>query len=194
VKALLDACVLYPTVMREVLLGVAQQGLYQPIWSARLLEEWARAAAKRGSANELQARGEIALLRAAWPQSETGWPTSLEKRLWLPDPYDIHVLAAAIAGSAEVIVTRNASDFPRNILAEEGLTRADPDAFLLGFLKASPDPVAAACKAVLEKARALSDGDWQMRPLLKKAGLPRLAKALVQSDGAASSSRSKYPG
>jgi len=31
---------------------------------------------------------------------------------------------------------------------------------------------------VLAKARRLSKGEWEMRPLLKKARLPRLAKAL----------------
>ncbi|MEM8879755.1 MAG: PIN domain-containing protein, partial [Pseudomonadota bacterium] len=55
--ACLDACVLYPTVLREVLLGVAEAGLYRPVWSARIVEEWARAAAKSGTAAEMQARG-----------------------------------------------------------------------------------------------------------------------------------------
>ena len=36
----------------------------------------------------------------------------------------------------------------------------------------------AAATRVLAEARRLSDADWQMRPLLKKARLPRLAKAL----------------
>ena len=45
-KALLDACVLYPTVLREILTGVAGQGLYTPLWSDRILEEWARATRK----------------------------------------------------------------------------------------------------------------------------------------------------
>jgi hypothetical protein len=45
-RVLIDACVLYPTVMREVLIGVAAKGLFTPLWSARILEEWARAAAR----------------------------------------------------------------------------------------------------------------------------------------------------
>jgi hypothetical protein len=178
VKVLLDACVLYPTVMREVLIGAAGQGLYAPLWSERLLEEWARATRRIGPDAEAQARGEIALLRAAWPNAEVTWPPSLEDRLWLPDAGDVHVLAAAIAGSAETIITVNAKDFPRGILAEEGLSRADPDAFLMGLFKASPDAIRAACEAVLAKARLLSPDPWEMRPLLKKARLPRLAKAV----------------
>ena len=56
--------------MREVLLGVATKGLYEPLWSARILEEWALAARKLGPMGEAQARGEIAQLRAAWPRAE----------------------------------------------------------------------------------------------------------------------------
>ena len=66
-KALLDACVLYPTVMREVLLGVAAAGLFEPLWSPRILEEWARAAAKLGPGQETLARGEIAVAEARFP-------------------------------------------------------------------------------------------------------------------------------
>lgn len=182
-KVLLDACVLYPTVMREVLLGAAGQGLYRPLWSARILEEWARATRKLGADAEAQARGEIALLGADWPGAAVTWPPSLEDRLWLPDTNDTHVLAAAIAGSADTIVTVNAKDFPRGVLAEEGLSRADPDAFLLGLFKADPGAMRTACAAVLDKARALSADPWEMRPLLKKARLPRLAKALDQGAG-----------
>ncbi len=177
-KVLLDTNVLYPTVMREVLLGVAGQGLFTPLWSARILEEWALAARKLGPSGEVQARGEIATVRARWPQAEVTWPPSLESRLWLPDDADIHVLAAAIAASADLIVTVNAKDFPRQILAEEGLSRSDPDSFLLGFWQAQPELVTPVCDAVLQEARRLSGEDWQMRPLLKKARLPRLAKAL----------------
>ena len=67
-KILIDAGVLYPTVMREMVLGVASAGVFEPQWSPRLLEEWARAAARLGPEGEAQARGEIAMLGAAWRQ------------------------------------------------------------------------------------------------------------------------------
>ncbi|MCM2562401.1 PIN domain-containing protein [Lutimaribacter sp. EGI FJ00015] len=178
-KVLLDTCVLYPTVIREMLLGVAGQGAFIPLWSDRILEEWARAARKIGPQGEPQARAEIALVQAAWPGAAVTCPPSLESRLWLPDPADTHVLAAAIAGHADVIVTLNAGDFPRNILAEEGLSRADPDGFLHGIWQAQPDLVAHVGAQVLAQARRLSGDDWDIRRLLKKARLPRLGKALA---------------
>lgn len=177
-KILLDACVLYPTVMREILLGVARSGLYTPLWSARITEEWARAARKLGPEGETIARGEIALIEAAFPGACVPRHTGLEARLWLPDPNDIHVLAAAIHGNADAIVTLNAKDFPRGILAEEGLDRIDPDAFLLGHFHTAPQAVAQVAQNTLTQARRLSGQDWTIRALLKKARLPRLAKAL----------------
>ncbi len=178
-KILIDACVLYPTVMREVVLGVARTGLFTPLWSPRILEEWARAAAKLGPGGEAQARGEIALAQAAWPRAEVRYPPELEARLWLPDPSDVHVLASAVAGSADAIMTVNAKDFPRHVLAEEGVMRVDPDGYLLGCAEASPDLVRPVADAVLAEARRLSGEDWEMRKLMKKARLPRFGKAMA---------------
>lgn len=174
-KATLDACVLYPTVMRHMLLGAAAAGLYTPLWSPRILEEWARAAARMGPRDEAIARGDIAAMRARWPGAEVTPPDSLIRRLHLPDVNDIHVLASAIAGSADVIVTQNAADFPRGTLAEEGLRREDADQFLRGLDAAVMARVAEQVRAEAER---LSGEPWTIRALLKKARLPRLAKLL----------------
>ncbi len=177
-KVLLDTCVLYPTVMREVVLGVAAQGLFEPLWSERILGEWSRAAAKLGPQGQVQADAEIAMVSAHWPKAKVTPTPSLMGRLWLPDANDIHVLAAAIAGHADVILTVNAKDFPRNILAEEGVSRSDPDAFLLGLHASAPEAVSDAVSKVHTEANRLSDRPRELRKLLKKARLPRLGKAL----------------
>ncbi len=177
-RVLIDACVLYPTVMRQMVLGCAGEGLFTPFWSERLLEEWARAAARRGLADELQARSEIALLRAQWPTACVTPHAGDQARLWLPDENDIHVLAAAIAGSADMILTLNAKDFPRHTLAEEGLSRLDPDGFLYGLWLETPGPVEAVGARVLADAEKIDGIPHEIRKLLKKARLPRLAKAL----------------
>ncbi len=177
-RLLLDACVLYPTVMREMLLGCAKVGLYEPRWSARILEEWARAARKIGPEGEAIARGEVVQVGLAFPGASVAVPIGAERNLWLPDEDDIHVLAAAIAGSCDGIVTMNAKDFPRNTLSEEGLYRSDPDGLLCRFFDESPNAVADVGAQVLTVARDLSGEDWTIRLLMKKARLPRLGKAL----------------
>lgn len=177
-RVVLDACVLFPTVMRELLLGCAAAGLYEPRWSARILEEWARASVKLGPAAEVVARGEVAVLRARWPQADLQVPDAMPARFWLPDPNDIHVLAAAVISHADLIITLNARDFPRDLLQAEGLKRTDPDGFLCDLFARDPAAVRAVVAAVVAEACRLSAADWTARTLLKKAKLNRLAKAL----------------
>lgn len=177
-KAVLDACVLYPTVLREILIGVAQAGLYTPLWSGRILEEWARATRKIGPQAEGIARADMAQLIVAFPKANIAPQPGLEARLHLPDENDIHVLAVAIAGSADAIITFNARDFPRQVLAGEGVARRDPDGFLWELWSHNPAAVGAVIEQVHATAERLSGQTQPLRPFLKKAGLPRLAKAL----------------
>lgn len=178
-RVVLDACVLYPTVLREILLGVAEAGLYTPLWSDRILEEWARATRKLGPLAEAQARLEVAGTAARFPAARTAPQPGLEARLHLPDANDIHVLACAIAGSADAILTFNAADFPRHVLAAEGVTRREPDGFLWELWSFHPDPVAQVVERVQAKAEQLSGAEMTLKSLLKRAKLPRLAKAIA---------------
>jgi predicted nucleic acid-binding protein len=178
-RAVIDACVLYPTVLRKIVLGVARAGLIAPLWSERLLEEWARTAARHGgAADEALARGEIAALDAAFPAARIAHDPAREAALWLPDPGDVHVLATAIAGQAGIVITLNLRDFPKSELAPHGIAARHPDAVLYALWLDRPDTVAAVVARVHETARHLSGEDLALRPLLRRARLPRLAKAL----------------
>lgn len=177
-RAVLDACVLFPTVLRELLLGVAAKGLYEPQWSDRILREWVLATAKLGPLAQVQAEGDAALARAAFPRAALRDQPQIEARLTLPDPDDVHVLAVAIAGHADAIVTFNAADFPRHILADAGIARRDPDGFLWELWSRHPAEVSAVVAAVHHKAEAMAGHPIARKALLKKAQLWRLAKAL----------------
>lgn len=177
-KLLLDTCVLYPTVMREMLLGCARAGLYEPLWSEQILGEWQHTCAKQGPVSAVQGEAEIALARAAFPKACVALNEDQMRRFWLPDAGDIHVLAAAALGGADGIVTLNNKDFPQQILTEEGLSRVNPDALLHGFWQAQPETVAQIADQILQKANGVQNTQWMMRGLMKKARLPRLGKAL----------------
>jgi predicted nucleic acid-binding protein len=175
-RILLDACVLYPTIMREVLLGAAKAGAFEPVWSARILEEWRRAAARYGSEHAQVAGVEIALVRANWPQAEvTG---ANEDGLWLPDENDVHVLAAAIKSEAKAIITLNLKDFPTRILSKHGLLRRDPDGFLMEFADENRVAVQKIANDIRTAAEGHSGEQKEIRNLLKRTGLPRLGKLL----------------
>lgn len=178
-RVLLDACVLYPTVMREILTGAAETGAFTPLWSARILEEWARAVAAKLPDQAEVARAEIALLRARWPAAEIAADPALEARLSLPDSDDRHVLAAAITGGAGVLLTLNRADFPTRTLAAHGILRRDPDGFLRDLWQENPAPIERVVERVRARAETLSGRQQPMRSLLKRARLPRLGKALA---------------
>lgn len=183
-RVLIDACALFPTVLREMLLGTAAEGCFAPLWSARILEEWARATRRLPPGAEAVARAEIALLRAEWLTAEVAVDAALVETLSLPDANDRHVLAAAIAGRADALLTLNRVDFPTRTLARHGLIRRDPDGLLLELAQAGPQVVSVAAR-VQARAEAASGRPQPLRPLLKRAGLPRLAKALTAESAAA---------
>lgn len=180
-RLVLDACVLFPTVLRQILLGCAREGLFEPAWSDRILEEWARATTRLGPLAEAQARADATRARAAFPRATVPPQPGLEARLLLPDPNDVHVLATAIAGHADAIVTFNATDFPRHLLAAEGIARRDPDGFLWELWSHHPEAIAAVVSQVHAEAERIAGQPLSPRALLKRAKLPRLAKALSRA-------------
>ena len=180
-RAVLDACVLFPTVLRETLLGVAQKGLYQPVWSPRILEEWARATRKLGPTAEVIARGEIAALGLEFPGASQSDDPADADRFDLPDVADAHVLALAVDQRADLIVTANLKDFPTRALAALGVRAVDPDRFLCALWQDQPNVVAGAVAQVHAKAEAISGDTLELCALLRRAGLPRLGKRLYGS-------------
>lgn len=176
-RVLLDACLLYPSVTRELLLGAARLGHFQPLWSERILGEWRYTARKYGVG--AQAEIEIALLRVEWPTSEISENLALEASLTLPDADDCHVLAAAITGNAQELLTRNLKDFPTRVLAKYDIIRREPDGFLLEIGAELAEVVA----TVYGRARQMEKAPANCRSMLKKAGLPRLGKAFQEVEG-----------
>ncbi|MEI8311161.1 MAG: PIN domain-containing protein [Verrucomicrobiota bacterium] len=66
--------------------------------------------------------------------------------LALPDPEDRHVLAAAIHGRADVIVTFNLKDFPSARLKPHGIRALHPDKFVGEWIGRAPEAVRLAAK------------------------------------------------
>ncbi|MGW0521752.1 PIN domain-containing protein [Crossiella sp. NPDC003009] len=117
--ALLDTCVLWPSLQRDFLLSLAVEGTYRPVWSAVILAELEyceeRKLIVRGAAPADAARRAgrlVSEMRQAFDDAEiSGWE-GLEGTYGLPDPDDEHVLAAAVVAGAGAVVTHNFRDFP----------------------------------------------------------------------------------
>ena len=129
--AFLDASVLYPAPLRDLLLELAVSGLYRAKWSARVHDEWTRALLRnRPDLTAARLERTRRLMDAHVRDVLVTGFEDLVPSLELPDPGDRHVLAAAIRAEADIIVTANLKDFPASSLAPHGLEAEHPDAFL----------------------------------------------------------------
>ena len=138
--AVFDACVLYPFHLRNLLIQCAFDGLVEARWTDDIHAEWMRNLAAN-SPNIPIARLEITRdkMKAVLPDADVVTHKALISSLSLPDPDDRHVLAAAIAGGAGMIVTWNLKDFPASHIAAHGTQAVAPDAFLSGLHKTQPE-------------------------------------------------------
>jgi predicted nucleic acid-binding protein len=164
-SAQLDTCVLVPSYLRDVLLQIAEHGVYRGLWSSEILAELHRTVharlVVRGNDEQTAAAYVERLLR----QMETAFPDALVENwepllptIHIPDPNDRHVVAAAVVGRADVIVTENRKDFPAAELPTP-LYVQSADVFLLDSLDLYPT-------AVLEAVRVVAARTGRTGPIL----------------------------
>lgn len=143
--ALLDACVLYSSPLRNLLMHLAVSGLFQAKWTQDIHREWMKNLRK----NRPDLKPEK-LERTRRLMDENAQDClvhdyrELIPGLELPDPKDRHVLAAAIRCNADVIVTRNIRDFPADCLAKYDIEAVHPDKFLVSQIHLFPQVFCAA--------------------------------------------------
>ncbi len=142
--AFYDAIVLYPAELRNLLMHLALVGLFRAKWSAAVHEEWMSSLLeKRPDLDRAKLERTRALMdKPAEDALVTGYE-DLIPGLQLPDADDRHVLAAALRGRADVIVTMNLRDFPAEVIAPFGIEVQHPDEFILHLLDLAPGVVVA---------------------------------------------------
>ncbi|TVP74940.1 MAG: PIN domain-containing protein [Nitriliruptor sp.] len=142
--AVLDANVLYPQWLRDVMLTLAAMGYYEPRWSSQIIDEMRRnVLADHPSIDPRQFDDTtIAALHGAFPQAWVELPDDLIATMD-NEPGDRHVLATAIAAHAHLVVTANTNDFqsPRYVTAGHVAIETPTD-FLITVLDDHPDLMA----------------------------------------------------
>ena len=138
-SALLDANVLYPAPIRDILLQLARDDMYRARWTDDIQREWIEALLR----NEPWRDRETLEQTQRKMESETrnavifGYKRLIQA-LDLPDANDRHVLAAAIVGQCDVIVTWNLKHFPDTEIGKFGIEAQSPDEFLVNHLDLAP--------------------------------------------------------
>ncbi|KAA8885234.1 PIN domain-containing protein [Nocardia colli] len=142
-RVFLDTCVLYPGHLRDCVLRLAEADLVQPLWSAEILAELRRNLAVRNGNDEttsMQVDRLIGTLTGFFPDAMVSGYEELVERME-NHPKDRHVLAAALQGNADVLLTFNLRDFKVRPIGDGFPELLHPDEFLLDVLDLAPGQV-----------------------------------------------------
>ena len=138
--AVFDACILYPFHLRNIIVQAAVDRLVEARWTDEIHNEWIRNLAADAPAIPLERlQATRRLMNDVLPGATVIGYEDLISTVNLPDPDDRHVVAAAIAAGASVILTWNLRDFPATALKKYGLRRQTPDTFLAELYDQAPD-------------------------------------------------------
>ncbi len=181
--ALLDACVLYPLAVADALMSLAATGLYAAKWTRRIEGEWMRSLER----NRPDLKGRLETRRNAmreavpdWEVEEGAW-LETEQRLQLPDTNDRHVLAAALVGHADCIVTANLMDFPETITKPLGLEVIHPDQFIVAQWDLDQLAAVAAFKRMRARWKKPQATASDFASAMERGGLPATAQRLREA-------------
>jgi predicted nucleic acid-binding protein len=178
-----DSSVLYPAPLRDLLMNLAVTNLSAARWTQQIHNEWIRNVLKnRPDIKESQLERTRKFMDKSVRDCVITSYEFLIPTLTLPDLDDRHVLAAAIHGDAEIIVTMNLKDFPGSVLADYGIAAWHPDEFVSSLLEQAPETVMKAVKAQQENLKHPPQTMKQLLKTLEKQGLKTFVKSLKQID------------
>jgi len=177
--AILDANVLYPAPVRDILLNLADVKLYQPKWTDVIQNEWARnLLINRPDISPRSLKSAQDAMDSAFPDARAvGYELFIEN-LKLPDKDDRHVLAAAIRAGAKIIVTNNLKDFPSKSLKQYHLEAQTPDKFITKLAKADGARVLQAFRTQVKRLKNPPQSADQVLVALKRSGLTNTVEIL----------------
>ena len=163
------------------MIRLAQTRRFRARWTDAIQREWMTALLRnRPELDEAKLSRTMTLMNQAIPDCLITGYEHLIEQLLLPDPNDRHVLAAAICGGAQAIVTTNTKDFPEQTLAEFEILPRHPDDFIMDLADLEPAVVTTAAKLQRAALKHPSLSPEAFISKLRQQGLPGVA-AFLQS-------------
>lgn len=183
----LDTCVLLSNLLRRWLLSLAEQSVFQPIWSPIIGDEWRRNAAKIWGVPAQDIQLQWQQLLDDFPHADQGDVQVYKAGLLRSDPKDWHVIAAARAALAGAptatvgILTRNTKDFNRSELRALGISLFDPDTFFVRCWDCHPEKLAVLIDDMAIYAKSINQPIEAVDVVLKRERLFRLNRIYTGS-------------
>ncbi len=131
--ALLDANVLHPQILCDLLLRLAEHDVFRPLWSAKILEETVESIVRRRpDLDPHLLRKRMDAMNEAFPDACVSVSGFQHLMATMPEMgKDAHVLAAALFAGADIIVTDNVKDFPPHVAPRFEIAVKTADEFLV---------------------------------------------------------------
>ena len=148
--------------------------MHEVIWTDALLDEWEEVIVDDHRRSAESAASVTAAIRAFFPESkvERDDYQHLIGEMSGADPDDHEHMAAAVAGGAAAILTRNRKHFPEEPLAERGVRVMDPDDYLCELTHEVPDEVAATVVRLAAEKQRPPKTPADLLDSLQHAGVP----------------------
>ena len=150
---LLDANLLYPFHLRNLLIQLGVERLFDVRWTEAIHEEWIGNLGADGRATRERLTRTLDIMRRVLPGADVRGYENRIAGLILPDAGDRHVLAAAIEANASILLTFNLADFPPATLATHAVAARHPDDFLRELHANDPEAVEAAVEVARNNLR-----------------------------------------
>lgn len=173
---LLDTNVLYGAYLSDLILWLAERGLFRPLWSEEILQELERNLRSNGEDPALVAK-RLRAMRQYFPDAMVSGYSSLMDTMTC-HPKDRHVLAAAVRSNAEVLVTFNLKDFPSDCVTTFDVEVVHPDKFLLDQLDLYPGPTVGVLRQLVQDYSRPEISIDDLLVMLAGAGVPDFARSV----------------
>jgi len=173
----LDTNVIIPIEVRDLLFWFAHDDLYTPKWSKHIFDEWVEVM-QRKNVSESERSKRISWARQAFPDAMVENYEVLIDGLELPDEKDRHVLAAAIKTNANIIVTNNLKDFPKDYLQTFGLSAKSADDFLTETIDLNQEVAISSFRKLVVNRRNPDLDEYEVLACLRRNGLSDTANYL----------------
>ncbi len=179
----LDTNVLYRSYLRDIVLRLSAKDTFRVHWSDCVLEELREALTKNAGLSSENINYIIEQMSIAFPDALVSGDKGINPKIKLKDKDDIQIVAGAIFGRCDLILTSNIDDFPKEILKPLGIDVQHPDEFLNHHLSLDRDITLETVKEHIKDMKKPPLSFDEYLECLANAGLATFPSALKSAEG-----------